>query len=647
MITLAGYSSLSILGSLLVTLYAYSTRVRFYPTLVFLFTSKLALVSTINLGLVFVSLIGVGCVKLFLGRLRDAETEAVWENMRFSITETAFALTTFRDELNFRVGVLFAVMLFAKVFHLLNEARVEYVEQANQTTWLTHARTVGLSMFLMTLDSAVLAGCVWHLHTYGTSVYLLFAFEHAVLVITLIATVCRYAIACYDLNYVQGRWQNKSHYEMYIALVSEALQFVAYFNFACVVFVYYGLPIHLLRQLYVTFRNVVDRATHFIRFRKLVNSLNERFPDATSEELANTDRVCIICREEMEDGHGGHAGAAKKLQCGHLFHSFCLQNWLERQFSCPTCRAPIPIGAVPVGVAAAQAVPAVPIGGAAVQAVQALPVGGAAAQAVQAVPVRGALAPRAADAVPVDVAAVQAVQIARAIAAADQARALVAAMAAQRIQATAAATAPADRQGEQRPVERPPGPPLTEAEERRARLRNAVARRLEYTEEQVASEGTAVFGGEEEKSIEAVSFQPNNATAAAATIDQSPKPTVTNSVKSPPIWTRTRNTTSNDDVLYLDETVRSLFDEPSSNSGSDDSDEEDSDNSINSEFDLSSAPGALALGSSSIQKTDRRLELLRLESNMYKAQMAVAREANKLASKVMKISSTKHRHEQE
>jgi hypothetical protein len=32
---------------------------------------------------------------------------------------------------------------------------------------------------------------------------------------------------------------------------------------------------------------------------------------------------------------------ANKLLCGHLFHVHCLRSWLERQHTCPTCRAPI------------------------------------------------------------------------------------------------------------------------------------------------------------------------------------------------------------------------------------------------------------------------------------------------------------------
>ena len=39
---------------------------------------------------------------------------------------------------------------------------------------------------------------------------------------------------------------------------------------------------------------------------------------------------CAICWDEME--------SARKLPCGHLFHSPCLRSWLEQDTSCPTCR---------------------------------------------------------------------------------------------------------------------------------------------------------------------------------------------------------------------------------------------------------------------------------------------------------------------
>ena len=77
----------------------------------------------------------------------------------------------------------------------------------------------------------------------------------------------------------------------------------------------------------------------FIRYRQATAHMNERYPDATVEELEATgDRTCIICREQMV--HGGEPGRErtrpKKLRCGHILHFHCLRSWLERQQNCPT-----------------------------------------------------------------------------------------------------------------------------------------------------------------------------------------------------------------------------------------------------------------------------------------------------------------------
>lgn len=83
--------------------------------------------------------------------------------------------------------------------------------------------------------------------------------------------------------------------------------------------------------------------------RRAIRNLNTLYPDATPEDLANTDTVCIICREEMVtgkyqpsfidnlDAHFLVLGA-KKLPCNHIFHATCLRSWFQRQQTCPTCR---------------------------------------------------------------------------------------------------------------------------------------------------------------------------------------------------------------------------------------------------------------------------------------------------------------------
>jgi hypothetical protein len=52
----------------------------------------------------------------------------------------------------------------------------------------------------------------------------------------------------------------------------------------------------------------------------------------TEEELQNlSDHLCIVCRDDITPE------TSKKLHCGHIFHIVCLQNWMIRQYCCPTC----------------------------------------------------------------------------------------------------------------------------------------------------------------------------------------------------------------------------------------------------------------------------------------------------------------------
>ena len=48
--------------------------------------------------------------------------------------------------------------------------------------------------------------------------------------------------------------------------------------------------------------------------------MDHGFPDASEEDLARADHVCIVCREEMAVG-----GRNKKLACSHCFHLHCLR----------------------------------------------------------------------------------------------------------------------------------------------------------------------------------------------------------------------------------------------------------------------------------------------------------------------------------
>jgi E3 ubiquitin-protein ligase synoviolin len=108
---------------------------------------------------------------------------------------------------------------------------------------------------------------------------------------------------------------------------------------------FHGLPIHIIRDVFVTSRDFLKRLNALLRYRRAIQEMNQ-YPDATEEELAR-ENTCIICREEMRpwDAAGNPATVdrvrPKKLPCGHTLHLGCLKSWLERQQVCPTCRRPV------------------------------------------------------------------------------------------------------------------------------------------------------------------------------------------------------------------------------------------------------------------------------------------------------------------
>ena len=139
------------------------------------------------------------------------------------------------------------------------------------------------------------------------------------------------------------------------SIYSDFLKLVLYLSFFSVLCIFYGMPLHIIRDVAITIHSFYKRIHDFLRYRQATEGMNERYADATSEEMARED-VCIICREIMTawTDNSGTRGAdqatlrqqdqrlrPKKLPCGHILHFACLRSWLERQQNCPTCRRPV------------------------------------------------------------------------------------------------------------------------------------------------------------------------------------------------------------------------------------------------------------------------------------------------------------------
>ncbi|CAL4927592.1 unnamed protein product [Urochloa decumbens] len=333
MIRLQTYAAFSLLATASAVYYAFSSREQFYPAMVYLSTSKICFVLLLNTGLVAMCAAWQLVKRIFLGSLREAEVERLNEQSWREVVEILFAVTIFRQDFSVSFLAMVAALLLVKALHWLAQKRVEYIETTPSVPMLSHIRIVSFMAFLLIVDCLFLSNSLRSLiHKREASVAIFFSFEYMILATSTVSTFVKYVFYVSDML-MEGQWEKKAVYTFYLELISDLVHLSLYMLFFIAIFLNYGVPLHLIRELYETFRNFRIRIADYVRYRKITSNMNERFPDASAEELNASDATCIICREEMT--------TAKKLLCGHLFHVHCLRSWLERQHTCPTCRAPI------------------------------------------------------------------------------------------------------------------------------------------------------------------------------------------------------------------------------------------------------------------------------------------------------------------
>lgn len=383
------YGLVSSVAAVGVVVSAFRQRANFYSAAVMLGSSNGCMLVLFNFGLFLTVVLGKACQGIFFGSLRAIEIEHLYERSWYAVTESLLAMTMFRDEFDSSFVILFATLLFLKVFHWLSSDRVEFMEQSPSVPRLFHARMISILWTLFWLDTFLVAFAVEILiidqkkvgimimfasevsfFSLGAFLCLLsdlktpirsvppFLIKFMILWATLNSTVAKYLINCYDLR-SEEPWEGKSMYVFFVDLVTDFLKLATYLGFCALIVSYYGLPLNIIRDVYITGRSFFGRIRDFIKYRAATRNMDTRFPDATHQDMRTmSDGTCIICREEMivsDAGNAAEMGTApttsappnsgsglnetpKKLPCGHIFHFHCLRSWLERQQSCPTCR---------------------------------------------------------------------------------------------------------------------------------------------------------------------------------------------------------------------------------------------------------------------------------------------------------------------
>ncbi|CCJ30987.1 unnamed protein product, partial [Pneumocystis jirovecii] len=293
-----------------------------------------------NMSLFLAAMVGKLIQRIFFGPLRTTEIEHLYERTWYSITETCLAMTIFRNNFDTMSIIVFVILIFLKTFHWLCLDRLEFTQQSENTIWRFHTRIIISIISLLIFDIIMTRFSIYTILNQKPNMMLMFAFEFAILTSTIIGAAIKYTFNLID-SYHNDNWENKGLYVLYLEL------FLAYTTFFMLALTFYGLPLHIIRDVYITLKSFLAKCRDLIRYKRVTNNMNQRFVDATLEEITATeDKTCIICREEMvhssekdpnENNKSQHINnTPKKLPCNHILHFNCLKSWLERQQSCPT-----------------------------------------------------------------------------------------------------------------------------------------------------------------------------------------------------------------------------------------------------------------------------------------------------------------------
>lgn len=97
--------------------------------------------------------------------------------------------------------------------------------------------------------------------------------------------MCKYVLNVIDMNREGGgAWESKGTYVLYLEFLVELFRLVVYLAFFSIILTYYGIPLHIIRQLYYTITTFRKRLADLIRYRRATENMNTRYDNDGNDE---------------------------------------------------------------------------------------------------------------------------------------------------------------------------------------------------------------------------------------------------------------------------------------------------------------------------------------------------------------------------
>lgn len=169
------------------------------------------------------------------------------------------------------------------------------MERTPLLSWIFHIRIASLIGVLGIVDYWMTMHAYNSTVARGPTVQLVFGFEYAILLTAVASIGIRYALYAVETRADQT-WENKAVFLLYTELVIGLIKVILYIVFVVIMAKIYALPMFVFRPMFFTMRNFKKALNDVIKSRLAIRNMNTLYPDATQEELAQADNLCIICR---------------------------------------------------------------------------------------------------------------------------------------------------------------------------------------------------------------------------------------------------------------------------------------------------------------------------------------------------------------
>ncbi|KAF5300885.1 hypothetical protein FQR65_LT09048 [Abscondita terminalis] len=302
----------------------------------------------INMAYCWLILLGRCVQKYVFGQLRVSEQQHLEEKFwNFVFYKFIFVFGVINVQYLEEVLLWcswFSLLGFLHLLSQLGKDRFEYLSFSPTTPAWSHAKLLGLLGCIFAFSLFMFLISIFVGFFQGLNTFAFMSAEVILLGIRTLHVIVRYALHLYDICRESNNSLNRDtatalekrgpviyYIELGFEITALVIDFVHHMHMLLWSNIFLSMAsLVICMQLRYLFHEIQRRCKKHRNYLWVLNHMEQNYPMASAEEIAENSDNCAICWEKME--------TARKLPCTHLFHTMCLQSWLEQDKSCPTCR---------------------------------------------------------------------------------------------------------------------------------------------------------------------------------------------------------------------------------------------------------------------------------------------------------------------